>query len=87
MDGFHWVDYILFVAMLIGSLGIGVYAARTGGKQKTTREFLIGNRELTLLPMFVSFLMSYTSGMYHMYLSVCSFEDTLVGSHFDIMLL
>ncbi len=73
MDGFHWVDYILFVAMLIVSLGIGVYAARTGGKQKTTREFLIGNRELTLLPVFVSFLMSYTSGMYHIHVisSIC----------------
>ncbi len=69
MGGFHWLDYVLFVVMLVASLGIGVYAALTGGKQRTTREFLIGNRELTLLPVFVSFVMSYTSGKYIFFLS------------------
>ncbi len=59
--------------MLVASLAIGVYAARTGGKQKTTREFLIGNRELTLLPVFVSFVMSYTSGVYYSFFLLLKF--------------
>ncbi len=37
IDGFHWLDYLLFALMLLVSLGIGIYAALTGGKQKTTR--------------------------------------------------
>ena len=37
VSGFHWLDYVLFAVMLIISLGIGVYAALSGGKQKTTR--------------------------------------------------
>ena len=37
VSGFHWLDYVLFAVMLVLSLGIGVYAALSGGKQKTTR--------------------------------------------------
>ena len=37
VSGFHWLDYVLFAGMLLVSLGIGIYAALSGGKQKTTR--------------------------------------------------
>ncbi len=37
VPGFHWLDYVLFALMLLVSLGIGIYAALSGGKQKTTR--------------------------------------------------
>ena len=37
VSGFHWLDYVLFAVMLVLSLGIGIYAAFSGGKQKTTR--------------------------------------------------
>ncbi len=37
VSGFHWLDYVLFTLMLVVSLGIGIYAALSGGKQKTTR--------------------------------------------------
>ena len=39
LSGFHWLDYVLFTVMLLVSLGIGIYAAVSGGKQKTTRYF------------------------------------------------
>ena len=44
MDGFHWLDYVLFVAKMVALLAIG----QGGGmeKQKTTREFLIPDLEL-----------------------------------------
>ena len=37
ISGFHWLDYVLFTVMLLVSLGIGVYVALSGGKQKNTR--------------------------------------------------
>ena len=37
ISGFHWLDYVLFAALLLVSFGIGIYAALSGGKQRTTR--------------------------------------------------
>ena len=37
VSGFYWLDYVLFAVMLLVSLGIGIYAALSAGKQKTTR--------------------------------------------------
>ena len=43
---FHWADYLLFIATLLISLGIGLYYAFAGDKQRTTKEYLMGNRSL-----------------------------------------
>ena len=42
--GFHWADYVVFAATLLIALGIGVVQAFTGDKQRTTKEYLMGNR-------------------------------------------
>ena len=42
--GFHWADYVVFTATLLIALGIGVFQAFTGDRQKTTKEYLMGNR-------------------------------------------
>ena len=42
--GFHWADYVVFAGTLIIALGIGVVQAFTGDKQRTTKEYLMGNR-------------------------------------------
>ena len=60
---FHTVDYILFALSLGLSLGIGVWAAFTGGKQSTTGEFLMGNRELNPLAVGMSIFMSFISAI------------------------
>ena len=39
---FHWVDWVLFVLVLLISLSVGVVTAFTGGKQKTTDEVSTG---------------------------------------------
>lgn len=61
--GFHVVDYIVFSAAIIGSLAIGIYYACTGGKQKTTEEYFMGDRNLKVLPVTISMLASFVSGI------------------------
>ena len=61
MNRFHVVDYIMFAVMLLISLGIGVYSAFTGGGQKTTSEYLMGNRQLKLGPVALSICVSMIS--------------------------
>ena len=57
----HWADWVVFVIMLCIALGIGVYYAFTGGRQKTTGEYLMGNRQMNLIPVTLSLMVSYIS--------------------------
>jgi len=58
---FHVVDYVVFVLTIAVSLGIGVYFACAGGKQKTTGEYLMGDRNLKVVPVAISMLVSFIS--------------------------
>ena len=46
IQGLQAVDYVVFIMMLVISVGIGVYHSLTGGKQRTTSEYLTGDRKL-----------------------------------------
>ena len=46
IQGLHVADYIVFVLMLVVSVGIGIYHSLTGGKQRTTSEYLTGDRKM-----------------------------------------
>ena len=61
--GFHWSDYIVFFITLSVSLGIGVYFAVAGGRNKSTEEYLVGDRQMKLLPVAVSMLVSFVSSI------------------------
>ena len=61
-SSFHWFDYVVFSVTLLVSLGIGVFQACTGGKQKSTKEYLLGNKQMKVLPVAISMLMSGLSG-------------------------
>src|SRR5688572_7218529 len=63
MDYLSWPDYLILVASLVISLGIGVYHSLTGGRQKTTTEFIMANRSLKVLPTALSLLVSYQSAL------------------------
>jgi hypothetical protein len=56
VDGhtFSIPDYIVFAAMLVVSAAIGVYYACAGGKQQSTREFLMANNSMRFLPLSLS---------------------------------
>ena len=49
--------------MLSVSLGIGFYHGCTGGKQKTTQEFLLADRSMNPIPVAMSLVASFISAI------------------------
>ena len=63
-DKFSVVDYVVFSIMLLISALIGVwYGCGPGGKQKTTAEYLLANRNMRHFPVAISLLVSYLSAI------------------------
>ncbi|XP_061170771.1 sodium-coupled monocarboxylate transporter 1-like isoform X2 [Saccostrea echinata] len=62
-NSFTVVDWAVFSGLLIISACIGVYYALVGGKQKTTKEFLMANRNLKIVPVAISILVSFLSAI------------------------
>lgn len=56
-------DYIVFAVMLLLSTAIGVYHAVTGGKQRTTKQYLLANRGMMGIPVAISLLASFMSAI------------------------
>ena len=59
---FHFVDYVIMVGFLLISLAIGVYYGVIQ-KQRTTEEYLFGNRQMSLVPVAVSLMVTYLSAV------------------------
>ncbi|CAL8148090.1 unnamed protein product [Orchesella dallaii] len=62
-DLFGWPEYLVFAGMLCISAGIGLFYGCTGNKQKTTSEFLMGNRSLGVFPIASSLIASFISAI------------------------
>ena len=60
---FHIADYSVFAVTIIVSLGIGLYYALSGGKQRTTSEYLVGNRQMMIIPVAISLMVSFESSI------------------------
>lgn len=60
---FGAVDYLVFVLLLLLSASIGVYYGCSGDKQRTANEFLMANRSMGILPICLSLLASFLSGI------------------------
>ncbi|XP_069829326.1 sodium-dependent multivitamin transporter isoform X2 [Dendropsophus ebraccatus] len=60
---FTTVDYIIFALLLILSSAIGLYYALSGGKQRTTQEFLLANRSMGFIPVSLSLLATFQSAV------------------------
>jgi len=59
----RWLDYVVMAAFLCVSLGIGIYHSLSGGRQRTTSEFISGNRRLSVIPTAVSLFVSFVSAI------------------------
>ena len=63
-DRFSVIDYVVFSIMLLISALIGIwYGCGPGGKQKTTAEYLLGDRQMKNWPVAISILVSFLSAI------------------------
>ncbi|XP_059139448.1 sodium-coupled monocarboxylate transporter 1-like [Physella acuta] len=60
---FHIADYVVFGLTIVVSVGIGIYYAFSGGRQKTTSEYLVGGRSMSFIPVAISLLVSFESSI------------------------
>ena len=60
---FHWLDYLVFSAVLFISTAIGIFSAVRHGKS-TSEEMLLGSRKLPLLPVALSLAASFMSAIF-----------------------
>ena len=60
-DKFEILNYLIFVAMLLISAGIGVFYMWKG--QKNTEEFLLASRSMGTIPMTMSLVASFMSAI------------------------
>ncbi|XP_007561874.1 sodium-dependent multivitamin transporter isoform X1 [Poecilia formosa] len=60
---FSAVDYVVFALLLAASVGIGLYYALSGGRQRTTQEFLMADRSMRCLPVSLSLIASFQSAV------------------------
>ena len=56
-------DYLVFGFVLLVSAGIGIFYGCFGGKQKTTKEFLMADRSMGIFPVALSLLASFMSAI------------------------
>ncbi|NXP14131.1 SC5A8 protein, partial [Thinocorus orbignyianus] len=63
MAGFTVWDYVVFAAMLLVSAIIGIYYAFAGGGQKTSKDFLMGGRSMSSVPVALSLTASFMSAV------------------------
>ena len=63
-ERFSVVDYVVFSVMLLLSALIGIwYGCGPGGRQSTTAEYLLGNRQMKSWPIAISILVSFLSAI------------------------
>ena len=60
---FGAADYAVFGAMLLVSSAIGLYYRFTGGRQKTSAEYVLGDRSMSVLPVAFSLMASFMSAI------------------------
>lgn len=53
---FSWIDYVLFSGMFGLSGLIGIYFGCFGSKQATTKEYLLGGKNMSIFPIAMSLI-------------------------------
>ncbi|XP_072017918.1 sodium-coupled monocarboxylate transporter 1-like [Amphiura filiformis] len=61
---FSVYDWLVFSIILGVSVGIGIYYALIGGKQKTSKEYLLADKSMGAFPVAMSLLASLFTGIY-----------------------
>ncbi|KAJ2952380.1 hypothetical protein O0L34_g4663 [Tuta absoluta] len=56
-------DYVIMATTMLMSIAIGLYFRFTGGKQATNEEYLLADRNMSILPVAVSLMASFMSAV------------------------
>ncbi len=56
---FKWQEYLVFSAVLVVSMGIGVFYGCFSKKNKTNEEFLMAGRSMSPFPVILSLICRY----------------------------
>lgn len=56
-------DYVVFIGMLLISVGIGIYYKFTGGQQRSTSEYLMADHSMGVWPVAFSLMASFASAI------------------------
>ncbi|XP_019874461.2 sodium-coupled monocarboxylate transporter 1-like isoform X2 [Aethina tumida] len=62
MQKFGWVDYVMFMCMLLMCMGIGLYYGLLH-TSNTAQDYLIGGRAMKVFPVAMSLIASWVSGI------------------------
>lgn len=60
---FYWVDYLVFALLLLFSLGIGLFYAFRDRQIKSTSEYLMAGKSMSIAPVTLSLLASFMSAI------------------------
>lgn len=60
---FSTVDFVVFGMLLVISMAIGLYHAFSGGRQRTTQEFLMADRSMSSVPLALSLMATFQSAV------------------------
>lgn len=64
VNKFMWADYVVFSALIVASIGIGVYHAIREARQKaSTVEFLMGGKTMGIVPIAMSMIAAFMSAL------------------------
>ena len=58
---FTWPDYLVFALSLLISAAIGIYYAFQSRRKQNTSEYLMGSRDMGILPVSTSLVVSLLS--------------------------
>ncbi|OXU26138.1 hypothetical protein TSAR_003324 [Trichomalopsis sarcophagae] len=58
-----WADYLVIVATMCISVGIGLYYRFSGGRQKTTHEYFSANKSMSIIPVAIALMVSFMSAI------------------------
>lgn len=79
---FGAADYAVFVSMLAISAAIGIYFRCTGGKQKTLREYMLADQNMSVIPVGFSLMASFMSAITLLGVST---ENYVYGTQFVVI--
>ncbi|KAK4303370.1 hypothetical protein Pmani_024598 [Petrolisthes manimaculis] len=60
---FGLLDYVIFASVLAVSSAIGIYYRFTGGKQRTFKEYMMADKNMSVLPVAFSLMASFMSAI------------------------